>query len=798
MPVRHLSRVLLALAVVLTLTAGTAAAQPCSQGEVSPTGTEPCTACVPGTFQDQPGQTTCLDCAVGTFVPGPGSSVCIACPAGTFQDQPGQATCLDCQPGTFVDVTGAAACAACPAGRFQANSAATTCQDCAPGTAQPQQGQAECPLCAPGTFQDNSGATTCPECLAGTIAPNQGTIVCENCPAGQTAPPASTMCVSDTPCEPNPCQNGGTCNDLGLGAFECICSPDFMGPLCADPVATELNHFQCHEVDDRPVVPDPFKVIGLTDPFGSSANVRVKRLKRLCNPADKNNELGMVPTDPEHYLAYDVKTKKQNFPTANVGVVTQFGVLDITVQRPTMLFVPASKDLAGPVPALNPVNVDHLLCHRLRGARFRQDGIQVDDQLDSYLENIKKPFRLCSPVEKDVAGQITPVQNPDQHLLCYKVRTDPRRPAITGPIWATSQFGGLVFDVTRTREFCVPATIFDPTQPTATPTLSATPTPTVTSTAPTVTPTPTLSPTPTATVTSTATPTATLTATPTATPTVTPTATPTVTPTATLTVTPTLTMTPTPTVTVTATLTPRPTPTPTGPTPTPTIAPIDHFTLYDVFPLGPDAPVVSLADQFHVVAPLVTDLGDLAFILNPAIKNGETPLDLRQHLTGYEVLGEMFGPVDADIDNQFGPHTIRIFDPEFLAVPAEKQHPDPLPTPPLPLTIDHYLCYNATGVPPGFPNPEWTDQFDDVPATLLVDLLYFCNPVSKNGEGIRNFDQHLACYGFDTNGLQAPIPFFFRDQFNDDSALADFPVALCVPSLKLNVVPVPTPTSTPI
>ena len=78
-----------------------------------PTLTQVCDVCPPGTYQDKPGQLTCLECPVGTysemtgaravtdckpapagnFAEGTGNDGFTPCLAGTFQDKPGQGTC---------------------------------------------------------------------------------------------------------------------------------------------------------------------------------------------------------------------------------------------------------------------------------------------------------------------------------------------------------------------------------------------------------------------------------------------------------------------------------------------------------------------------------------------------------------------------------------------------------------------------------------------------------------------------------------------------------------------------------
>jgi hypothetical protein len=256
--------------------------------------------------------------------------------------------------------------------------------------------------------------------------------------------------------------------------------------------------------------------------------------------------------------------------------------------------------------------------------------------------------------------------------------------------------------------------------------------------------------------------------------------------------TPTVTVTPTetPTLTVTPTETPTPAGTPTAPFPTP--AGVDHYKLYDAF--GPDAPTVTIADQFGVMPDV--DLGEVFYLLNPVAKSCpscEPPIVVEpaQHLVGYEIL-DVAPPLGVSIVNQFGPQEIVVRDPAFLAVPSEKTETT-LPPTPVPLTIDHYKCYQADGPAIGLA-VSLTDQFGTAPA-MVGPVVFFCNPADKNGEGIVNLDGHLTCYEIDHSFT--PLEVTIRNQFHETPIDVDLPFALCVPSLKLGFDPLPTPTSTP-
>ncbi len=193
--------------------------------------------------------------------------------------------------------------------------------------------------------------------------------------------------------------------------------------------------------------------LSLADQLGPGL-VDVQRPKRLCNPADKNDEDPPAPTDAEHMIGYEIKQTQPLFTKLFAQPVSnQFGTILVDIVRPELMLLPTAKSLSGSPSPLPPDALNHFKCYRVKRAKFRTTGLVVEDQLGTYLVDIKKPFRLCVPADKNGEGTIEP---PDS-LMCYKARNFPKRPPITGPIFIDNQFGPMTFFVTRTREFCVPS-----------------------------------------------------------------------------------------------------------------------------------------------------------------------------------------------------------------------------------------------------------------------------------------------------------------------------------------------------
>ena len=70
--------------------------------------------------------------------------------------------------------------------------------------------------------------------------------------------------------------------------------------------------------------------------------------------------------------------------------------------------------------------------------------------------------------------------------------------------------------------------------------------------------------------------------------------------------------------------------------------------------------------------------------------------------------------------------------------------------------------------------------------TTLVDPFLFCNPVDKNGEGIQNPDDHLACFLTQPPGgvLGALVPILNQFLAAPANINLSEPFAFCLPSTK--------------
>ena len=184
--------------------------------------------------------------------------------------------------------------------------------------------------------------------------------------------------------------------------------------------------------------------VALADQFVEET-FKVEKLEELVDSADESG-------DENRLTSYKVKGPKFE-RVENVLVSNALGDLEVDVKKPTRLFVPVE----------GTDDVDHFLCYDVKvskGAEKFPKGLQAFavDQADdeTKLFDIKKPKRLCNPVEKTHDGATFAIENPDDHLMCYSaklVKDEPKHKTVKG-IMVEDQFGEHKIDVKKERELC--------------------------------------------------------------------------------------------------------------------------------------------------------------------------------------------------------------------------------------------------------------------------------------------------------------------------------------------------------
>ena len=266
-----------------------------------------------------------------------------------------------------------------------------------------------------------------------------------------------------------------TVKEIGEGQFK-IKNPgtprvfvEFQGqPIVLGPgdevfLPAVADHFLCYKVKLSKGTPKFTRISGisLVDRF-EEKDFDILKPRSLCTPANKNNE-GVIDEEI-HLTGYKIKKSRgvsRSLRQSRVALRNQFGTTFVDTTKPDLLLVPSAKSLQGPIDQPDPAShgVDHFKCSKVklsRGVRFPM-GIQVNvaDQFGNKRYGLKKPSRLCTPVDKNGEG----INNPDAHLLCYKVkpaRGEPKHSKVLG-LHVNNQFGPERLDTIKEQELCVPS-----------------------------------------------------------------------------------------------------------------------------------------------------------------------------------------------------------------------------------------------------------------------------------------------------------------------------------------------------
>jgi len=218
----------------------------------------------------------------------------------------------------------------------------------------------------------------------------------------------------------------------------------------------KIDHFWCYITRDTAVD----QTIQLQDQFDRlfvppvRETVLVWNPVRLCNPVKKFVPLTGEVTDIKNpnnhlklYRMFDLDTDLP--PSRKVVVLNQFGKKTIQVFHQEVLAVPTQK-----APHDEPADLDHFKCYRAYGGSVKK-VVTLSDQFQTQADlKVTYPFGFCNPTEKNHAGVVTPVTNPEDHLVCYLVT---KRPFVRTGVQTRNQFRVENLVVRDPDLLCVPS-----------------------------------------------------------------------------------------------------------------------------------------------------------------------------------------------------------------------------------------------------------------------------------------------------------------------------------------------------
>ncbi|MGQ0639063.1 MAG: DUF7450 family protein, partial [Nitrososphaerota archaeon] len=237
---------------------------------------------------------------------------------------------------------------------------------------------------------------------------------------------------------------------------------------------TSINHLETPDCNAHYLGYDVVKTKGkfkktsveLTDQFEGGI-FGVKKPERLYNSVDKNGE-GI--NDPvTHMVGYKINLKgddddddDEDMIIARVLVSNQFGDITLDVKEEKLLLVPSTMNhVFSPAP-LETTLLDHFKCYNADVTEgtpeFEKRIVFLADQFETKRFEVKAPKLLCNPVQKIHDGSTSEINDSENHLLCYDVKSAKGEPKHQKrSVFTNNQFGPEQLDTIRETELCVPS-----------------------------------------------------------------------------------------------------------------------------------------------------------------------------------------------------------------------------------------------------------------------------------------------------------------------------------------------------
>lgn len=224
-----------------------------------------------------------------------------------------------------------------------------------------------------------------------------------------------------------------------------------------------VDHQLCYNASGSFQVPGGIRLINQFSPNGF-VPVISSALVVHCNPVEKILPSGQIfpITNPDAHLACFPLNPPSPQPTHIVVVTNQFGSATLVTGQPNLLCAPSWKSLTGPPgkSPSTPPGLNHFTCYpvQVRSGAYHPPVVRLLDEfapspVTAQVSPI--PAELCLPTEKILpTGQIFPIINPSQHLLCFPVSPTP----IVPRVWDENQFGTSPVTINSTKWLCPPST----------------------------------------------------------------------------------------------------------------------------------------------------------------------------------------------------------------------------------------------------------------------------------------------------------------------------------------------------
>jgi len=156
----------------------------------------------------------------------------------------------------------------------------------------------------------------------------------------------------------------------------------------------------------------------------------------------------------------------------------------------------------------------------------------------------------------------------------------------------------------------------------------------------------------------------------------------------------------------------------------------------------------------------------------------------------YEITGFTTQTWFVEVDNQFGTQELTVYGPIKLGVPTQKVEPGAHEPP---VCLDHFLLYKVIEGPSVDVVVGLYDQFHDEPEVLVVQPVFFANPVRKTHGGIvteiKNPEAYLVFYEILGGVFETEVQVV--NQFGEQTFYLYDPDFLAVPSVKLSAEQLP-------